>query len=73
MKEELIVLMQYVRTNRDINNYWFNVGANAGDAKWSGASWCTHTLYKYEFDLHCAIRECYPSLPIEFVLRELGG
>jgi ufm1-conjugating enzyme 1 len=51
LKEEYMLLIQYIQMNKDDDHDWFNVESNADGTKWHGKCWYIHNFVRYEFDL----------------------
>ena len=73
LKEEYMVLIEYIKMNKEEDSDWFNVESNAEGTDWNGKCWIVHNLVKYEFDLHFAIPAAYPHSPMDLELPELDG
>mmetsp|Transcript_44719 Transcript_44719/g.43322 ORF Transcript_44719/g.43322 Transcript_44719/m.43322 type:complete len:93 (+) Transcript_44719:127-405(+) len=68
-----MVLIEYIKMNKEEDNDWFNIESNADGTKWNGKCWYVHNLVRYEFDLQFEIPATYPMTPIELELPELDG
>lgn len=73
LKEEYLVLIEYIKMNKEEDNDWFNIESNPDGTKWSGKCWYIYNMVKYEFDLNFEIPAAYPQAPMELVLPELDG
>jgi ufm1-conjugating enzyme 1 len=51
LKEEYLVLIEYIKMNKDMDSDWFNIESNADGTKWNGKCWLMHNMVRYEFDL----------------------
>ena len=60
LKEEYMVLIEYIKMNKEEDSDWFTIESNQEGTDWNGKCWLVHNLVKYEFDLHFAIPAAYP-------------
>jgi ufm1-conjugating enzyme 1 len=51
LKEEYMVLIEYIKMNKEADSDWFTIESNADGTKWNGKCWLMHNLVRYEFDL----------------------
>lgn len=79
-----MVLIEYIKMNKEDDNDWFIIESNADGTKqdlypfimnirWNGKCWFIYNLVRYEFDLQFEIPATYPMAPIELELPELDG
>ena len=73
LKEEYMILIEYIKMNKEADNDWFEIESNADGTKWNGKCWIMHNLVRYEFDLEFEIPAAYPQSPMDLVLPELDG
>lgn len=73
LKEELLALIQYVKTNKEQDNDWFRLECNKEGTKWFGKCWTVVNLMRYEFDVQFDIPVGYPATNPEIALPELDG
>ena len=73
LKEEYMVLIEYIKMNQEADSDWFTIESNADGTDWNGKCWLMHNLVRYEFDLHFEIPAAYPSAPMDLELPELDG
>ena len=68
-----MVLIEYIKLNKEEDNEWFNVESNGDGTKWHGKCWYIHNLVRYEFDLQFELPATYPTAPFDIELPELDG
>ena len=55
-----MVLIEYIKMNKEEDNDWFEIESNDEGTEWTGKCWLVHDLVKYVFDLHFVIPAAYP-------------
>ena len=73
LKEEYLVLIQYIKQNKEQDNDWVEIKSDPKGLKWEGKCWTFYEMVKYEFRLEFEIPANYPITPIELRLPELDG
>ena len=68
-----MVLIEYIKLNKESDNDWFNIESNADGTKWNGTCWLMHNLVRYEFDLQFEIPAAYPASLMDLELPQLDG
>ena len=68
-----MVLIEYIRMNKQEDNDWFTIESNAEGTVWMGKCWIVHNLVKWEFDLRFEIPATYPHSPMDLELPQLDG
>jgi ufm1-conjugating enzyme 1 len=73
LKEEYMVLIEYIKLNKEQDSDWFEIESNPDGTQWKGKCWLMHNFQRYEFALEFSIPAAYPQSPFDMVLPELDG
>lgn len=68
-----MVLIEYIKMNKEQDSDWFEIESNADGTKWHGKCWLMHNLVRHEFKLQFEIPAAYPASPMDLELPELDG
>lgn len=55
-----MVLIEYIKMNKEEDNDWFTIESNCDGTKWTGKCWIVHDLIRYEYKLEFEIPAAYP-------------
>jgi ufm1-conjugating enzyme 1 len=73
LKEEYLVLIQYVKQNKENDSDWFSIKSNKEGTKWEGKCWYYYENIKYEFGICFDMPITYPTTAPEIKIPELDG
>ncbi|CAF1124493.1 unnamed protein product [Adineta steineri] len=73
LKEELQVLIQYVKNNKDADSDWFQLESNEEGTRWWGKVWTIQDMLRYEFDIEFDIPVIYSMAAPEITIPDLDG